>query len=95
MLNRASNRLSGSLRLRAAHNAVRPTTSPHRRAVHSFPVLPTAIDTTSSEFQERAQAMKELESDLLAKLQKIELGGGEKARRKVKENAGKLLARER
>lgn len=39
--------------------------------------------------------MKELESDLLAKLQKIELGGGEKARRKVKENAGKLLARER
>lgn len=40
--------------------------------------------------------MKDLEADLVAKLQKIELGGGEKARRKVKESKqGKLLVRER
>lgn len=90
--------ISSSLRVVRTHaTAARPTTAPvaARRRLHAYPVLPTAIDTTSPEFKERAQAMKELEDDLVSKLQKIELGGGEKARRKVKEKEGKLLVRER
>lgn len=39
--------------------------------------------------------MKVLEDDLKVLLAKIELGGGEKARAKVKESPGKLLVRER
>lgn len=71
-----------------------PTTSVARRGLHSYPVLPTAVDTSSPEFKERADAMKVLEDELTTLLSKIELGGGEKARARAKK-AGKLLVRER
>jgi hypothetical protein len=75
-----------------------------RRALSSVPsspsilstVLPTSIDTTSVEFQERAAAMNVLEEDLKRLLRVVEEGGGAKAREKVrKAGNGKLLVRER
>lgn len=71
-----------------------PTTTVARRALHSYPVLPTAVDSSSPEFKERAEAMKVLEDELTTLLSKIELGGGDKARARAKK-AGKLLVRER
>lgn len=58
-------------------------------------ILPTAIDTSTIEFKERASAMEILEKDLIRMLGVIHLGGGEKAIAKVRKTKGKLLVRER
>ena len=56
--------------------------------------LRSKIDTNSDDFKNNAQAMDALVEDLRAKIAKVELGGGEKARdRHV--SRGKLLPRER
>ncbi|ORY72420.1 carboxyl transferase [Leucosporidium creatinivorum] len=97
---RSSSRLARLSARPTAHPARFPSaqlptpTALVRRALHSYPVLPTAIDATSPEFKERADAMKVLEDELRTLLTNIELGGGEKARARAKES-GKLLVRER
>ena len=92
--------LAPALRQHARQSTAHParqlptTTACARRGLHSYPVLPTAVDVSSPEFKERADAMKVLEDELTTLLSKIELGGGEKARARAKK-AGKLLVRER
>lgn len=70
-----------------------PAAPPHSPAVLST-VLPTAVDTSSPEFIERAAAMAVLEKDLAALRKVVEAGGGEQAQAKARK-AGKLLVRER
>lgn len=58
-------------------------------------VLPTAIDTSSVEFKQRAEDMKVLEDQLQALLLENQSHpSGERARERV-HKAGKLLVRER
>ncbi len=57
-------------------------------------VLQTQLDTRSSDFTENQQHMRDLVADLRLQLQRVALGGGEKARAKHLER-GKLLPRER
>ncbi len=59
-----------------------------------MPVLPSQIDPRSPEFQANADTLTALVADLDASLERIALGGGEKARAKHTER-GKLLPRER
>ena len=59
-----------------------------------MPLLKTQIDPRSPEFQENAAQLKQQVSDLDAQLERIALGGGEKARAKHSAR-DKLLPRER
>ncbi|KFN41063.1 carboxyl transferase domain-containing protein [Arenimonas oryziterrae] len=59
-----------------------------------MPVLPSQIDPRSPEFRDNADTLKALVADLDSTLDRIALGGGEKARTKHTER-GKLLPRER
>ena len=59
-----------------------------------MPVLPSQIDPRSPDFQANADTLTALVADLDASLERIALGGGEKARTKHTER-GKLLPRER
>lgn len=65
-----------------------------RRLIHQYAVLPTSIDTASPEFQQRKSDMDQLENELKQTLIKIQQGGGERAREKLKKS-GKMTARER
>lgn len=58
--------------------------------------LPSLIDPTSAEFIERSSAMAAVASELKRQLALVHLGGGLKAREKVRAaGKGKLLVRER
>jgi 3-methylcrotonyl-CoA carboxylase beta subunit len=58
--------------------------------------LPTLIDSTSTEFIQRSIAMHQVQAELKRQLAIIHLGGGLKAREKVKQAPNnKLLVRER
>ncbi|GAA5918949.1 hypothetical protein JCM1841_002651 [Sporobolomyces salmonicolor] len=59
-----------------------------------FPRLVSLVDPSSSDFQARKGDMTALEEQLKARLKRVHLGGGEKARKRVKDK-GKLLVRER
>ncbi|GAA5966648.1 hypothetical protein JCM21900_001962 [Sporobolomyces salmonicolor] len=59
-----------------------------------FPRLVSLVDPSSSDFQARKGDMTALEEQLKARLERVYLGGGEKARKRVKDK-GKLLVRER
>ncbi|MFS8138228.1 MAG: carboxyl transferase domain-containing protein, partial [Thermomonas sp.] len=59
-----------------------------------MPVLPSQIDPRSPEFQANSDTLTALVTELDASLERISLGGGEKARTKHTER-GKLLPRER
>ncbi len=59
-----------------------------------MPVLPSQIDPRSPEFQANSDTLTALVAELDASLERISLGGGEKARNKHTER-GKLLPRER
>jgi 3-methylcrotonyl-CoA carboxylase beta subunit len=59
-----------------------------------MPVLPSQIDPRSPDFQANAATLTALVADLDASLERIALGGGQKARTKHTER-GKLLPRER
>ena len=58
------------------------------------PVLTTAVDPASEEYARRAQGHAELVEDLNAQLDRVRLGGPEKARARHVER-GKLLPRDR
>ena len=79
-----------ALRLSYGHPA---QTIFHIRSYHAF-VLPSRISTTSPDFRAKSDAMDLLVADLENKLVVSRLGGGEKAKLRVKEK-GKLLPRER
>ncbi|KAI0080684.1 carboxyl transferase [Panus rudis PR-1116 ss-1] len=64
-----------------------------RRAYHAS-VLPSHISTASPEFQQKAQAMDSLVSDLEAKIAQARQGGGHKAAERMR-SKGKKLPRER
>ena len=57
-------------------------------------VIQTQLDTRGSDFTENQRHMRELVADLRLQLQRVALGGGDKARAKHLER-GKLLPRER
>jgi 3-methylcrotonyl-CoA carboxylase beta subunit len=57
-------------------------------------IIKTKIDTNSADFAANDAHMRELVADLQEKLDKLELGGGEKARKKHTDR-GKLLPRKR
>ncbi|GAA5900294.1 hypothetical protein JCM6882_002299 [Rhodosporidiobolus microsporus] len=59
-----------------------------------FPVLPSLVDTQSSDFVARAEGMRAAEERYREVLKRHLGGGGEKARAKVREG-GKMLVRER
>ncbi|KAI5480418.1 3-methylcrotonyl-CoA carboxylase beta subunit [Pseudohyphozyma bogoriensis] len=60
----------------------------------AWTTLGTNVDPSSEEFKARAKDLQALEDHLATVRTKVQLGGGEKARDKVKK-AGKLLVRER
>lgn len=64
-----------------------------RRAYHPS-VLPSLISTGSPEFVDKARSMDTLIADIDAKMATARLGGGERARDRMKK-AGKKLPRER
>ncbi|GAA5888533.1 hypothetical protein JCM5296_001061 [Sporobolomyces johnsonii] len=59
-----------------------------------FPRLGSLIDPSSPDFQARKGDMTALEEQLKERLERVRLGGGEKARQRVKDK-GKLLVRQR
>ena len=59
-----------------------------------MPLLPTHVDPRSADFQENAAALRAQVADLEAQLERIALGGGEKARARHT-GRDKLLPRER
>jgi 3-methylcrotonyl-CoA carboxylase beta subunit len=82
--------------LRNAHRRL-PLTTRHqllRRRRYHADALPSLISTSSPEFVAKAEAMDGLVADLETKLASARLGGGEKARQRMK-GKGKLLPRER
>ncbi|KAK4058543.1 hypothetical protein OIO90_000705 [Microbotryomycetes sp. JL221] len=64
------------------------------RYMSSYPVIQSTVDTQSDEFKQRQQQMDQVGQELTTMLQTVEMGGGQKARDKVKKS-GKLLVRER
>ena len=75
----------------------RPATLKLQRYAHErapMPVLPSQIDPRSPDFQANADTLTALVAELDASLERIALGGGDKARSKHTER-GKLLPRER
>ncbi|GFF45204.1 probable methylcrotonoyl-CoA carboxylase beta chain, mitochondrial [Aspergillus lentulus] len=82
----------GLIYSRISSRSVASYTHPHHASAIS--VLPTAVDTTSAEFQENAQQMREL-VDRMASLHKtIAQGGPQKAKEKHVAR-GKMLPRDR
>jgi len=69
-----------------------PRVEPHRYS--PLPQLSSLIDPSSPEFKARQDDMKLLESDFKKRLERVYLGGGEKARERAR-GKGKLLVRER
>ena len=59
-----------------------------------MPIIESMIDTGSPEFKARQQAMAKLVCDLTQVLEKVQIGGSEKARQRH-ESRGKMLARDR
>ena len=57
-------------------------------------IIKSKIDTNSKDFAANDAHMRDLVADLQKQLDKVELGGGEKARKKHTDR-GKLLPRER
>ncbi|KAH9938488.1 carboxyl transferase [Fomitopsis serialis] len=70
-----------------------PPTRHVRRAYHPS-VLPSLVSPPSPEFVEKAKSMETLIADIDAKMAAARLGGGEKARERMRK-AGKKLPRER
>ena len=64
-----------------------------KRAYHPS-VLPSLVSTASPEFAEKAKSMDALIEDIDAKMATARLGGGERARDRMRK-AGKKLPRER
>jgi 3-methylcrotonyl-CoA carboxylase beta subunit len=69
----------GSFRFEARRNAATYTARHHADAIS---ILPTAVDTSSSEYQENASQMREVISKLETLTKKIHQGGPPKAREK-------------
>ncbi|KAF8583213.1 carboxyl transferase [Ramaria rubella] len=65
-----------------------------RLQAYNVPVLPSTVSPLSLDFRSKSEAMDILVTDLEDKLAAARLGGGEKARKRMKEK-GKLLPRER
>ncbi len=57
-------------------------------------VLPTSVDTTSTEFRANRDATRQLERDLQGRLERARAGGGEQATRRHRD-LGKLTVRDR
>ncbi|KAJ5833363.1 hypothetical protein N7474_001674 [Penicillium riverlandense] len=78
--------------LRLSARTIASYTHPHHASALS--VLPTAVDTSSSEYRENSQQMQELLDRMSSLHAKIAQGGSEKAREKHMER-GKMLPRDR
>lgn len=63
------------------------------RSIHGS-VIRNTIDVDSEQYKENAQAQRDLVADLRLKVEKIKLGGGEKARKRHIDRK-KLLPRDR